>query len=231
MPVNKNYVYELFVQGIAASQSVVNVFHYWIVRSYDGVNPAPQSTVNVLDRFRNNWRTLIIPILPAAYTALNYGLREIVGSRVNPDTNKKELLYDQGNNLLGGAAEDVGQLAGDILPTFNCATVRKVTDRVGRSYRGSTHFGPVREADTNNNTLLPAFQEDVTTAAATNRTFVVTIPDELEFEEVIYSKTKQLRGPQPNAVPAGYATAVRSYACNPNIGTVLRRKRRRLLGE
>lgn len=231
MPLNTSYVYEATVSGVAQGQAVVNVLHYFIQRDYAGVNPAPQSMAEMLAKFVDDWRAGIVVTLPAAYTALAYTIKEITGSRIKPGTSAVELTYGQGLSAAGGAAEDVGQLAGDILPTFNTATLQKLTGQLGRDKRGSIHLGPIREQDTNNNTLLAGIQGDLLDGMNGLDTLPLVNPAALNMVMCIFSKTNQLRGAQPNNNPAANATRIIGFFTNANIGSVLRRKKKRLLGE
>lgn len=222
---------EIAVQGVAAGQAVVNVFHY--IPSTLGIG-FTATMAQCLTAFRTMWRASVLPALSDAYTVLNYKGRNIVGTRVDPN-NPNKFIFNIGDvaDLAGAGAADNGGDAGDPLPTYAAMTLRKVTGVGGKRKKGSVRLGPLTEASTEalDQNKLTAASIALGNAACTGLkgTLGTAVAGD-SLVPVVFSRTTEFAPPQPVIGVALAVTAISDMFVNLYVGSQVSRKQRANLG-
>jgi len=122
----------------------VNVFHYVLNDVWDGADLAAA--------FETAW---LVEIKEEQQSALQYDLIEI---------------RDLDNPVLGQdvATAQGGQLLGELAPLNNAIVMKKLTDSIGRSFRGRSYIGGLSETQFNNGGDVVAASQTAIRAAGLN---------------------------------------------------------------
>lgn len=120
-----------------------------------------------------------------------------------------------------------GVIAGDALPLFATASVRRINNGIGRNFRSRFSLSPFAEADASNGGWLPAFRTSMGTALAAFNTFLpnggTDAGSGMSFHLAV-SKTIAMTLPSPFTAPEPWSTSVTSMLLQPNHGSLLSRK-------
>jgi len=117
----------------------------------------------------------------------------------------------------------VGARGGDRLPDFNAVVTRKITAGRGRSYRGSNHWGPIAESDTDLDKLVAGAQgrwDDVATNLAAIGTGSITVGSDT-WKLIVLSPTLSDLISNPSLFTGAIVT---NSIANSIVGTMRRRK-------
>lgn len=138
VPDSKKMTVEIVCKGTIAAAGAgvkpcLNVFHY---RRDSNTNPL--SKTNVASKFDASILSNIVPVLHADYSCLELLTRFIED---NLDAYQSDVVAE------------VGGVAGDRAPDYECVTFQLKTNVRGRNYRGSKHFSPIAEADTDGDVI------------------------------------------------------------------------------
>jgi len=139
---------EIIVQGIMMGQTIENVYHY------QGVQPVGSDELSftldeLLLAFADEvWRAAVIPKVSEHYSVERYIARELSGNQLkNPnDTASPTVITARQFTQLSGGEDDVGDLVGDFIPTFNAMTYYLQTGLHGRHGAGHTRIGGLTKA-------------------------------------------------------------------------------------
>jgi hypothetical protein len=143
----------------------------------------------------------------------------------------RNFLYGDNQTQAGVGGTDVGGIAGDAMTLFSALSVRKKTSRSGRSFRGRISFSPMSESDqvdgrftagriTAQNLAMAQFQSDTFAGGSAYgdlRDFM--------FQGVL-AKTIALAQVTPWTGSDVFMDDVASLPCQPNFGSIVRRKPR-----
>lgn len=137
------------------------------------------------------------------------------------------LIYGDVSVANFGTVNDQGDLAGETCPSYCAMSIRKVSDRAGRRYRGSMRIGPVTEAVQSNGTFTVAQHAlNVTAAAAFAATPVENGAPGLDksMDVCILSKMDIFFAAQPLVSSDEYMATVTIMIPHKNLGSQVSRK-------
>lgn len=146
------------IHAVASGQAVLNVLHYKV----HSTAPGTHTLAAWLDAFRTIFRVEILPLLHETYDVQAYSARTIEGMiDLNPEAlpaDARPVLRFNDQEVLQGAAADVGGVATPALPTYAAVSVAKVCGPVTKPdltpltgeklLKGGMRWGPIVEADT-----------------------------------------------------------------------------------
>lgn len=196
------------VESDGGSKPIVNIFHF--VRE---TGPGTGLEVDVINQF------LMLAAGPLNLAmSVNY-VPDVITSRFMDDPLRAAVTI---TNPL------VPTIAGDRLPNFNAVVIRKGTYARGRSYRGSNHYGPIAESQTNLDTLTAPAEvlwgnvKDILAAMGGTGGGLVTA-DGSTWRLAVLSPTLSDYTVSPILVTGSW---VKECVLNTRLGTMKRRKDR-----
>lgn len=197
---------QVVAYGVSASQgggtkNIVNVFNFQ--RTTD-VNPL--SKTNIEGAFNTAIMTPMLAALSVDYTQTHVTVRFIDDALDAPASVTRA---------------GVGAIAGERLPDYNAAVVQLKTSLRGRRYRGSKHFGPIAESDTDGDLLVPAAQTRFNTLGTAIVTGFTDADGNVWKSTIVSSMPPAQYKVNPTTV---VATIVISKVLNKSVGTMRRRK-------
>lgn len=220
-------ILEITYVGTALGQRVINRWDYRTLAVPVGSTVTSQQ---LLAAFQLRWRGSIRNILSTEFVGIRFECRSIShgifspGPGPGPAIRVYHPFYDE---LAATAVLDDGFVVGDSLPTFASYSVQKRTGFRGRTRRGSSHFSPLVEADTepsgNHLTVAAAgnYQGQLNTF---NANLVAGLAVGTNFVFSLYSA-------QENAVAGGgagsanvYTFPITSYTGKAYLGSQISRK-------
>jgi len=142
-------------------------------------------------------------------------------------TGTQELLYEDTNSIV---FTDVGGVAGDALPLFVSASIRRIGSKTGRNFRSRLSLSPMSESDSLDGgwiagtrtawaAALTAFLNAVTSSGSTD-------PLQDIMDDAIVSPTLAIGLATPFTGADSWTDLVTSYALQRNSGSIVRRKPR-----
>lgn len=220
---------KIYGKDLRSGQVLLNILHYLSndpAFAYD-VTVTGATMETAVTSIYNNWLGVM------AQTSIHYELRlvelrEVVG--VHLVGGNKSLTYRNIAVVNGIPGLDRGQQSGETLPPFAPVSIRKITSRAGRSYRGGLRFGLVPESKQSNGALTStyrtALQTEVDHLIDTLDTGASTRPDG-DFKLQVFAHTVAFAagtGTWTGAAAADYSATVVSVPVNPNVATQRSRK-------
>lgn len=229
---DNNYVQEVSFHAKYDGQDIVNVCHFGPPAAGGWPDPAnPPTSLQLLNalivRWTNTWEALQSSLMA-------YGRVECrqVNGWFSPFG-----LPDTGHPMYNAVDVAVwpgfGDIVADSLPSFAAVTMRKNTNRPGRSFRGSMRIGGVPEVDTlatNGSFLAPAPLGLWQVAADAFRaliTLTVGPPDNVVILNVFGFRAMVVATPTFSGTPQvtnPWADPVTSSLVNPYLGSQVSRK-------
>lgn len=103
------------------------------------------------------FRTVILPIVSNAYTALNFVFRPIYRSLSDPHHPGKAMLQWYPSVERPALPNDVGTRGAGYDDTVMCGSVRFIPTSISRYFRSRLYIGPLVDTDVVNNQLLGAY--------------------------------------------------------------------------
>lgn len=217
-------------KDLRSGQTLLNILHWRPEKpatAYDAAVGTVTST-GILSAIYNAWLTVIIQT-SIHYELIDITVREVVGTQTVGGA--RRLLYRGLDIKTSDPGADRGQQAGETLPPNMSASIRKVTNKSGRFYRGSMRFGLIPEAKQSNGALTSAYKVALQSAVDTLLPGQDTgsgDPDEM-IHLLVLSKTVAFDG------SVGLWTIGQAELCvanvaavpvNPNVGSQQSRKAR-----
>lgn len=186
--------------GGAGVKPCLNVYHY---RRASGTPPINKA--NIAAKFDALIFAFIAPVLHLSYTCNEIDIR---------------FLEDNLDAYEGEAVSEAGAATGDRAPDYECVTIQLKTNKRGRNYRGSKHFSPLSEAQTDADVIDSAAIPDFITIRDT-----LILPfsdvDGNTWSPFVWSRDQStLAGDLWTIAGAGVVEAV----LNKTLGTVRSRK-------
>lgn len=129
------------------------------------------------------------------------------------------------------ASSAVGGSAGDALPLFATASVRRISSGTGRNYRSRLSFSPFTEADALNGRWTTTFRTNMATALTAMRTGNWNndgsgTGSEHTMFTLVVSKQQAFTQSSPFAERNPWSRILSNYVLQPNQGSLTRRKPR-----
>lgn len=142
-------------------------------------------------------------------------------------TGEMDLLY---GDSLTVASIATGGIAGDALPLFNTASVRRLNSGVGRHFRSRMSLSPMSESDSLDGGWITATKTAWATGLAAFKAAIVTNgstdPGQDIMSDYIISPTLALGLVSPFTQAESWTKPVNSLALQRNAGSLVRRKPR-----
>lgn len=232
--INANHVIRLVLRGNASGQEIVNVLHYVPL-----LEPIPPN--NFVSQYSHaftfaidRWKAIILPHLSSTYTLHGASLRVIEGKApligvIPPGQPVAKLVYGDGIDA-DVFAPNTGGVIGEASPTFVAATIRKITGRAGKKWKGSMRLGPIAEASTDNNLIKPVpYASLVDDIDGIMELGPLTVGGNEFLRLSVFSlQDYVVDNNGSEVIPAQTAQRVTSVTVNQNLGSQVSRKPRRL---
>ncbi len=216
-------------------QLVVNTFDYVSSTPSPAVGVPDVSVGELLLAFRSVWRSSILPLFPFQYqVGLYKGMvtearfpASVPGTPVHPC----EPVYGDAESIAGVITTDAGTLTGDVLPSYCAVGCQKLNARVGRNWRGFTHFTPVSEAQQDLGVLTGGTVTAYESALVNFLQFTWgTAPLQMVMKLCVFSRTlfltEGLTAATQTPNQSSFMTHVSGYRVQPNLGSQLTRKKK-----
>jgi hypothetical protein len=183
-----------------SAKNFANVFHFQRTTNVNPVNKA-----HIEASFQTNIATPILAALSLDYAQT---------------TNSLRFLEDATDPYQDVTESTAGSITGERLPDYNAVVIRLYGNVRGKSARGSKHFGPLGESQSNGDTLVSSA---VTLFQAVGAAIVAgfTDSDGNVWLPVILSRKYSILGTNPTTVKTFPVT---SYMLNKTTGSMRRRK-------
>lgn len=219
-------------KGQAEGQAVIHVEDWALAARVLPAAAQPVDLEVIRDTVVGEWNNSIIPLLPD-----NYQMSEVhviaLGGPLNALGPGPGGTTPLGETILSIQSTGGRAVVGDALPTHDAFSVRKLTSRVGRRFKGGWRLFGVLEGDTDNNQVTAGRRSAVETGINAYYTPIIADYSGVGVEPlypVVFSVAQALEGggadepwPEASAIVAG-------VICNPYVSTQLSRKQRIKLG-
>jgi len=163
-------VLEFLVRGQAEGQAINHVEH-WVVGTDAGSGIQRFNDLTTLhDALWNSYQTNILPVQPDTFSTISSELL-CIGSVGDPTISPPDPQFYLGIDIQGRAFDGGVLTAGDVLPTHDAISIRKLANKPGRRFRGGWRLFGLLEGETSNNLIDTVKQLAVASAVTTHYTF------------------------------------------------------------
>lgn len=227
MAVLAGSVFSWSVQAMALSQAFVNTCD-WVLTTTPSPPTVTAEAIN--NAILAKWRVDMIPVLPVQYVVSQYVVVEITGRAATAMPLVFTPILGETSVKPGVAADDTGDLVGNVDATFVAGTIQKKTAFAGRRNKGSARIGPMLEENVTNNALIEPYKTSLQLAG---EFFSDPIPIDANhtITACIFSRRRYFGSPGKPA-DAGLVTPFQGSnlivvtKLNPFVGSQVSRKQR-----